>query len=203
MKHSKRLPKGRQGSTTLKEKGEGAEEVLSKLREDYWQGISEDGEDEEEQNEGIKTHQYLLFRIRNRYFAFETCYCRQVYRVPEIVPLPAVPKHILGIINLRGRVVSVTSLARLLDMEEDPKGSSARLIVIGDGSVTTAMMVDCVDKIVELGADEVQATEGSAPGRDYAQGEVLLDDHLVILLSVGQIVNSPDMFIDFRRSEER
>ena len=181
-------------------KEEGPSDVLSTLREDYWQTVSGESADEETD---VATVQYLLFRVGDRLFAFETCYCRQVYRVPAIVPVPRVPEHVMGIINVRGRVVSVTSLNTLFQIEGDATSPTARLIVISDQTASTAMLVDLVDKIVEIRVDEIQQPGFGGPGREFATGEVLVDDKLVVLLSVPRVMSAPAMVIDFRRSEER
>ena len=179
-------------------KEEGSKEVLENLRQDYWHTVSDEGADDEAE---VATVQYLLFGVGDRLFAFETCYCRQVYRVPDMVPVPQVPEHILGIINVRGRVVSVTSLKSLFHIEGDASSPTARLIVISDQTASTAMLVDLVDKIVEIRADEIQQPGFGGPGREFATGEVLVEDKLVVLLSVPRVMSAPAMVIDFRRSE--
>ncbi len=179
-------------------KDEEKSDVLSHLRDDYWRTVSEEEDEDEAQ---VATVQYLLFRVGDRLFAFETSFCRQVYRVPEVVPVPQVPGHILGIINVRGRVVSATALSQLLHIEGDASGQTARLIVISDHMSSTAMLVDHVDKIVDVRTDEIQQPGFGGPGREFATGEVLIDEKLVVLLSVPRIMSAPAMVIDFRRSE--
>ena len=143
-----------------------------------------------------------MFHVGERLFAFETCYCRQVVRRPAIVPVPEVPAFIDGIMNLRGRVVSVTDLARLMDLERNADSSTERLIVASNDVTTTAIVVDGVDRIVDIREDEIQHVSPGAPGEAYATGELLFDKSLLVLLSVPRMLESREMQIDFGRSEQ-
>jgi len=176
-------------------------DVLERLRDAYWDGVTR-GEGDDEAH-GAQS-QHLVFRVADRFYAFETRFCRQVFRVPDVIPLPQVPRHVLGIINVRGRVVSVTSPGRLLAAEAPlPQGATKRLVVVGDDEATTAMLVDCVDTIVDIREDTIQQPGGRGIASEFTVGEVLPADRVVVLLSVPRILSAPAMIVDFRRNEDR
>ncbi len=178
------------------DEGHNGEGVLEDLRQDYWRSLSssDDGQLDE-----VPSYQYLIYEVGGSLFAFETCFCRQVFRVPQIVPVPQVPSHILGVINVRGEIVSVTSIAKFLGLENLKSDREERLIVIGNEESTTAVFVDRVDQIINVKQTDVQQVGSNNRGFEYAIGELLINGRLVLLLSVNKIFDTPEMVIDFRR----
>jgi purine-binding chemotaxis protein CheW len=75
------------------------------------------------------------------------------YRVTYV---PGVPDRILGVINVRGEIVSLTDMRRVLGAEsaEQPPGDG--VIIVGDDVCATALVVDDIGDIVEVPADRIE-----------------------------------------------
>jgi len=142
--------------------------------------------------------QYLVFTLGDSRFGIETAACRQVFRVPDIVPLPDVPSHVLGIINVRGQIVSVTSLAILMGLSQVPMTDSSRLVIIAHDCKKTAIVADSVQNIVEYSVDEVQNVGRIEAGSEFASAEVFTGTDLLLFLSPEKIFQSDNMVIDYR-----
>jgi len=171
------------------------EEILSALKEDYRNSLTRESTDGFEDD---VTKQYLIFTLAGTFFGIETACCRQVLRVPDIVALPEVPSHILGVINLRGRIVSVTSLALLMGLSQSEITPSSRLVVITNHKVTTAILADSVKNIIECSESNVQEVGQNTTGAEFAVSEVFEGKDLLLLLSSQKILSAKKMIIDVR-----
>lgn len=138
--------------------------------------------------------QFVSFELAGERFAVPMGPVQEIIRLPEVARLPLAPTALLGLANLRGRVLPLMSLRRLLGLPDQDHSDTARALVIHCGQAL-GFLVDRVCSVLQVEADElepaqalghVHSTESLAglirrPGSD-GQDELLmvLDfDHLV------------------------
>ena len=96
---------------------------------------------------------YLAFRHAGQGYLFELSYCREIKITDRVSPAEGVPGYVIGIANIRGDVVTVLDLARLLrDDHEQEDGATAGsvLIVLRGATSRIAVAVDEVLDVLEL-----------------------------------------------------
>lgn len=89
----------------------------------------------------------LLFEVGNYLFAVDAREVRGVMTPGEITPVPGAVLGVLGLMNLRGRLVVAGELATLLGLEPAGKDGSA-LVLFENGERQLALRVDCVVGVV-------------------------------------------------------
>ena len=77
--------------------------------------------------------------------------------------MPLAPRSLLGLANLRGAVLPVVSLRRLLGLPDAPPDDAARIVVIA-GHAAVGLAVDRVDAFIEIAADQL-ADDRAGAGR--------------------------------------
>ena len=102
----------------------------------------------EESEQGTET--VLLFTLSEEQYAFPLAAVREVSRVGAITPLPGLHPAVLGASGLRGEVLAVLDLRRLLGLEEQPLTPDSRLLVVQHGEITAALLADGVADIAAL-----------------------------------------------------
>jgi purine-binding chemotaxis protein CheW len=123
-------------------------------------------------------------------------YAVAIEAVKEIVPyrvatrLPGAPAHVLGLINLRGRLVTVTDLAVQLGSRAagGERSTGGSIILVGSGARTVGMMVDDVRDvrpIVSGTVEPIQRDEGT-PG--LLQSLARFDDGVAVILDMHALV---------------
>lgn len=138
--------------------------------------------------------QHLTFLLGGEQYALPLARVREVLRHEPITPVPGVPPSIRGVISRRGRVVPVVDLAVrfgrpplvatrwtcFLLVEVDIEGERTQL----------AMMVDQVDSVLELAAQDVLPPPpfGTAIRADFLRGMARQDSGLVLLLEVDRVL---------------
>jgi purine-binding chemotaxis protein CheW len=131
----------------------------------------------------------LLFSLDPEWYAVEIPSVREVYSSYNATPVPCAPAFVRGVITVRGEIVSVTDLRRLLRLAPGPRGGRA-LIVVANDECATGLAVDAIGDITELSRDAVEPAV-STPDKTqaaYVRGSVYVDDKLVGLLDLDEIL---------------
>ncbi len=166
--------------------------ILNEMRQEYWQGLAEVAQIQEEQLE------CLTFTLGGELYAFETSYAAEVIRVPKLVRVPGVQTIIIGIFNLRGEIIAAMDIRSMLAIQMPAITPDARLIVIRATNFTTAILADTVQGVVSfsLGMFEpvVKSVESSA--RELIRGQVNHDGKMAMLLDMAKLLESPALVVN-------
>lgn len=124
----------------------------------------------------------LEFQVANELYALETSWVREVFPLREFTPLPGTPDFVLGIIHVRGRIVSVLDLKRFFELPAQGLSDLNKVIVVGDGAMEFGILADVLIGVRRLAQEEVQAPLPTLTGirADYLLGitrqrQVVLD----------------------------
>jgi len=77
-------------------------------------------------------------------FAVDVRSAREVVLFDEITAVPRAPRHVVGVANLRGTVMPIVDVCGLLGLPESRPGHSVRTLVVRDGAIQAALVVDTV-----------------------------------------------------------
>ena len=127
------------------------------------------------------SQQLVVFGLDERRYALRLSSVNQIVRMVEITPLPKAPEIILGVVNLRGRVIPVFHVRKRFHLPERGIGLSDHLIVAHTARRTVALVADAVSGVVARGEEELAAVDRILPGLEYVEGVVKLDDGLVFI----------------------
>jgi purine-binding chemotaxis protein CheW len=112
----------------------------------------------------------LVFVRGQERYAIPVAYVMQGLTTPQVTPLPCVAAHFRGVINVRGRILSVLDIRRFWRLPtEDPPGPP-KLIVVKAGSLEFAIMADDVLEMVSIPLQEVTPPLTAGVGLDHIQG---------------------------------
>jgi purine-binding chemotaxis protein CheW len=120
-------------------------------------------------------------RVAGEHYALPVERVLEVAELGEIAPVPGSPPEVAGVRNLRGQVVPVIGMARLLGLAA---GEPDRLVVVASGELRAGLIVDEVLEVEELPPPIEQAES------DYLLGACLVDGELVGGLDVAAILTS-------------
>ena len=135
-------------------------------------------EDQGEQISGSLNTPGVAFILAGERMALDTRAVAEVVREPEVCPLPGVPGHVLGVMNLHGSVVAVMDFARYWGMGETTDFRAA--LVLCDKDMELALVVEEVGEILDLARElespppMPEALERVAKGMT-AEGLLVLD----------------------------
>jgi purine-binding chemotaxis protein CheW len=107
----------------------------------------------------------VVFRIADDLLGFRLDDIGEIVRMPGLAHMPLAPRSLLGLANLRGAVLPIVSLRRLLDLPDAPLDEGTRVIVIARGAAV-GFVVDRIDDLVTLPADRVEDDDAGAGAID-------------------------------------
>jgi purine-binding chemotaxis protein CheW len=108
---------------------------------------------------------FLTFRVDERLYAVPADQVSEVIRVPPVSRVPQAPPSLLGLANLRGAVLPVASLRRLLGRPGDDDRPEMRAIVL-DGGAPAALVVDRVEALLTVAPDRIETRQAVLAARD-------------------------------------
>jgi chemotaxis signal transduction protein len=157
-------------------------------------GIERRGAMEDKEDHAAVTSDILTFRLAGREYAIETRYIREVFIIREITPVPGVPDFIAGICAVRGEIISVVDLARILSIPKQGLTDLNRVIVLSDGKMTFGILADYITDIGTISRDDIAPAEpGMTPiGEQYLLG---VAEGSLILLDAAAILADPRMLV--------
>jgi purine-binding chemotaxis protein CheW len=141
----------------------------------------------------------LTFALGQEEFAAPILTVREIIGFMDITAVPQAPAHVRGVINLRGRVISVIDLRSQFGMSPCTPGEQTCIIVIetnspesGRPKLLTGVIVDRVGEVINISDDDVEATPSFGAGceTDFITGMAKVGKSIKILLDIDAILNS-------------
>jgi purine-binding chemotaxis protein CheW len=105
---------------------------------------------------GDTTVTLACFEVKGQTCAIAVEYVREIVRVPEVTPLPDAPALIEGVIDLRGAMIPVLDLARVLGRGHSEDGLRARIVVLATDDLVMGLRVDAATDVLALEASAVE-----------------------------------------------
>jgi purine-binding chemotaxis protein CheW len=136
---------------------------------------------------------YLCFGLGQEEYAIPLLVVKEVIGVPEVTPIPQTPSHFLGIMNLRGNVISIMDLRHKLGIK--PSQSEETTVVILDfGDYNLGVVVDRVNAVISLASENIspKPVVESSKATDYLTGVFRKGEQLVLLLDIARALSVED-----------
>jgi purine-binding chemotaxis protein CheW len=136
----------------------------------------------------------LEFFLASERYGLETAYVREVHPMKELTPLPCTPPFILGIINVRGQILSVIDLKRFFHLPDRGLSDLNKVIILRRGRLEVGIRADAVSGVRAVLVPEVQeplpTLEGLSP--DYLKG---ITKEALIVLDAEKILADPRLIV--------
>jgi purine-binding chemotaxis protein CheW len=129
----------------------------------------------------------LEFLLSGETYAIETCFIAETFPLADFTQLFCTPPFVMGIINLRGRIVSIVDMRRFFDLPIAGLSNLNRVIVVSDGKMDFGILADSIIGMRSLPLQDLQAPLPTLTGirEEFLAG--ITADRLV-LLDMGRIL---------------
>ena len=139
------------------------------------------------------SERFLCFSLGAEEYAIPLLVVREVIAMPEYTPVPYTPTYFLGIMNLRGQVISVMDLRQKLGLT--PKSDAETTVIICDlNGIALGVVVDSVNTVVSPMPEEISPKPEIQSNRptDYIKGVYRKDKRLILFLDLAKSLNLED-----------
>lgn len=140
----------------------------------------------------LESASYVTVVVAERSFALPIAEVHDVFKPTAITPVPLAPHRIVGLINLRGRVVTAISLRRILHLPDAQPDAPVMAVGLESNGDTFALVVDAVGDVMELGPDSFEPTPANLDERISVLTTCLhrLPGKLLTVLDVERLLRS-------------
>ena len=134
--------------------------------------------------------QLSCFYIGSALCGIDISVIQEMNKHMEMTTVPQAPRYVLGIMNLRGRIVTIVDLGRKLGLGPSRQTSNSRIIIVNSRDENIGLLVDRVTDVITVNWEEVESTPSNIQGvkGKYFQGVSQASKDLVAILDVDKVL---------------
>ena len=138
--------------------------------------------------------QYVTFRLDDETYGINVMQIQEVLRYSEIAPVPGAPHYVLGIINLRGNVVTVIDTRTRFGLMRSDISDHTRIVVLELEGQVVGVLVDSVAEVVYLKESEMETAPnvGNDESARFIQGVCNKNGELIILVEFEKMLSEEE-----------
>lgn len=155
-------------------------------------------EDAEILSDEIEVVQLVGMKLGDEEYAIDVLKIQEIIRTVEITVVPRMDTFILGVMNLRGKVIPVIDLRVRFNLDKCDFDKSTRIIVVRFEKQYIGFVVDEVTEVIRIRKAMVEPTPplvGSI-GQEYILGICKYDSRLIMLLDIDRVLNESGEHIE-------
>jgi len=138
--------------------------------------------------------QWVTYRLDEETYGINVMQVQEVLRYTEIAPVPGAPEYVLGIINLRGNVVTVIDTRSRFGLPPTDITDNTRIVIIESDEQVVGILVDSVAEVVYLRSSEIDSTPnvGTEESAKFIQGVSNRNGNLLILVDLNKLLSDEE-----------
>lgn len=177
-----------QEASTLQKAGEEGKKQLLKARA---RKLARDDEKEKPAGESIEVVEFLL---AYETYGIESSYVREICPLKDLTPVPCTPPFVLGIINVRGEIVSVIDLKKFFDLPEKGLTDLNKVLVLKNDRMEFGLLADAILGVRSLPTYDLQPTLPTLTGirEEYLRG---IAKERVVILDAGKLLSDKNIVV--------
>lgn len=147
-------------------------------------------------NVNTNSYRYICFNLGNQEYGVPLLSIKEVLGLPEVTPIPQCPNYFLGIMNLRGKVISVMDLRTKIGLKTQ-NNSETSVMILDLGEQLLGVVVDKVNAVITINtkditeAPKMEATKAT----DYIENVYRHNEQLILLISIAKALSIEDHLV--------
>ena len=150
-------------------------------------------------NKQLITHsqeveKYLSFKLGEETYSINLTEIRQVIAIPDVTAIPFTPDYFLGVMNLRGQIITVIDLSNKLEIKSQ-SGEENAVIICELNSTKIGFKVQAINSVVAVNPDNIlppPQIEGKK-NVEFINGVYQKDHHVTLILNTEKLLNTIDL----------
>ncbi len=131
------------------------------------------------------------FQVGRETYGVPITSLHEIVRVPEITAVPDAPDYMEGVINLRGKIVSVIDLRKRLGEKKVSMGKRNRILVVEHNGRLSGLIVDSASEVLKIPASDVEPSPAALHdgGLNCVTGLGKHKGRLIVLLDMTRLLD--------------
>uniref|UniRef100_A0A832IFR5 Chemotaxis protein CheW n=1 Tax=Pseudothermotoga hypogea TaxID=57487 RepID=A0A832IFR5_9THEM len=140
----------------------------------------------------LSEFEVFVFGVGGQEMAFDVEHVSIVIEKTDITPVPRAKKNVLGVMNLRGRIVPVIDLAAMLGLSSKDS-AEGKIVVVNYEDIETGFLVEKVRGVMRVNSEDVEKMHKFESFGEKSKGIIKRQEELIIHLNVGKILEELTM----------
>lgn len=149
------------------------------------------------EDEDTQKGKYMTFRSGNEYYGIGINYVNEIIGIQPITEVPESEDYIMGLINLRGKIIPVIDVRIRFRKEPLQYNDRTCIIVIDVKSTVVGLIVDTIAEVVTIDDANIvpppTVVSGSSQENKYVYGIGKIEDEVKLLLDPDALINDRDI----------
>lgn len=135
--------------------------------------------------------QLCTFYLDDQVFGIDVQHIQEVIKYQEMTEVPLAAESVMGLINLRGQIVTAIDLRKRFEMPERDSESLPMNVIVRAGGDATSFLVDRIGDVQEIDPNQYEEAPETLTGvaREMVAGTYKMPDHLILMLDLEKAMN--------------
>lgn len=140
----------------------------------------------------LSNNQYITFNLGKEQYGIELNEGREILIPSEITRVPNTLDYVTGVINLRGRVITILDFKNLLSIEDRKNNNEAdkRIIITTIENITSGFIVDQMQGVLTLAAEDIETENNNEMNSEFIKGIYTKGDKLIPVIDLKRLIVS-------------
>ena len=143
------------------------------------------------------SQQFLTFLLEDQEFGLEIFNIREIRGYAPITPIPNVPAHVRGVMNLRGTVLPVIDLRMKFNLPAVEYNKFTVIVIATVGEKTVGLLVDAVSDVLMVPKNAIREAPdfGSAVDTRFINGVFQSKERLTVALNLEELLTESELIV--------
>lgn len=143
------------------------------------------------------SRQFLTFLLEDREYGLELFRIQEICGFAPITPIPNLPPHVRGVMNLRGTVLPVIDLRMKFRLPEVEYTKFTVIVIAKVEDKTVGLLVDAVSDVLHVSTSEMRAAPdfGAEVDTEFINGVFQTHDHLAVALNLEKLLSAHEIAV--------
>lgn len=142
----------------------------------------------------MASEQLVVFLLAREEYAIPISRVKEIIRYNGATKMPNMPGYMEGIINLRGKVISVVDLAEKFALSTE-KNSAKQALIVEVAGQEIGIVVDAVTEVIRLEENAIEAANGLAQSNKFIKAIGKVDKRLLLILELSNLFAEEEMMV--------
>jgi purine-binding chemotaxis protein CheW len=140
------------------------------------------------------TLELVEFRVASERYALETRHVHEVHPLRELTPVPCTPEFVLGIVNVRGRILPVLDLKKFFQLPDQGLTDLHRIILVRGNGLEMGLLADVIVGVRRIPVEGLQPSLPTLTGirAEYLQG---VSEARLVVLDLDRLLADPKIIV--------
>jgi len=136
----------------------------------------------------------IEFSVAHERYGIEASYTKEVYPLRELTPLPSTPPFVLGVVNVRGRILSVLDIKKFFELPDRGLTDLNKVLIVEASGMEVGLLADAVHGVRRI---PLATLQGPLPTLTGVRAEYLLGiaPERLTVLDVQKVLGDPKIRI--------